>query len=160
MPEVFSFLDGISPWWWVAAALAIAAIELVTFSYYLLWLALAAGAVAGIMWAVPGYTGNQQVGTFALLAIAATAAGWKLASRHRQEPGDPGLNNRAKALIGRSAVVTGDFRGGAGPVEVDGIRWRGQVPSGAPVPAPGTELLITEANGMTLILAEPSNLST
>ncbi|MBY8974589.1 NfeD family protein [Rhodobacteraceae bacterium NNCM2] len=160
MIDIFSFLDGISPWWWVAAALALGAVELVTFSYFLLWLALAAASVAGTLWVMPGFSGTAQVATFAILALIYTVLGWKLVGRHSQGEEAAGLNNRARALIGRSAIVMDAFRGDTGAVEVDGIRWRGRIAGGGPAPQPGAELVVTDAAGMTLILSDPAHPAT
>ena len=38
--DLFAFLDGASPWWWVAFAAALGAVEMLTFTYFVLWLAL------------------------------------------------------------------------------------------------------------------------
>ena len=43
--DLFACLDGASPWWWIALALGLGAIEIVTFTYFMLWLGLAAFTV-------------------------------------------------------------------------------------------------------------------
>lgn len=154
MAEILATLDGLSPWWWVAIALVFAAAELITFSYFLLWLSLASLTVAGALWVMPGLSGAAQMGLWALSAIAYIVVGWKFFGKRK--PGEPlgSLNNRAAALIGRHAVVADQFSGRAGPVEIDGIRWRARLADQAPVPEPGAEMIVTATEGMTLILSD------
>ncbi|MEM0944659.1 MAG: NfeD family protein [Pseudomonadota bacterium] len=148
---IFSFLDAASPWWWVALAFGLGAFELVTFSYFLLWLSLAALSVGGVLWISPDLSGIAQFAWFAGLSIVYTAAGWAIIRKRTPQEVDTGLNSRASALVGRFAVVTGPFRGGVGPVEIDGIRWRGRL-DGAASPDMGEELEVTGADGMLLTL--------
>ena len=154
MTAIFTLLDGISPWWWVALALALGALELTTFSYYLLWLALAALSVGGALWVSPGLSGMGQLGLFAVLAVVWTVVGYLVVQRRAPEEVETGLNNRAAALIGRKAVVSAAFEADIGSVEIDGIRWRGRY-DGADRPEPGDVLEITGAEGMTLDLSRP-----
>ncbi|MEL6476208.1 MAG: NfeD family protein [Pseudomonadota bacterium] len=152
MGVLFGFLDGASPWWWVALALTLGAFELMTFSYFLLWLALAALATGGALWLGPEMSGMLQVALFAFLSMALTAIGYVFVKRRAPEEVETGLNNRTAALIGRKAVVAGPFEADTGPVEVDGIRWRGRLASG-PTPEIGDVLEITGADGMLLHLS-------
>ncbi|MEM7506163.1 MAG: NfeD family protein [Pseudomonadota bacterium] len=155
MAVMFSFLDGISPWWWVAFALALGALELVTFSYFLLWLALAAVSVAGVL-VVADLGGTSQVALFAICALVYTLVGYAIVKKRGPSEQDGPLNNRAAALIGRKAVVAGPFQADMGPVEVDGIRWRGRLAPGTTTPAEGEELEITATEGMLLQLRRSS----
>ena len=92
--DLFSSLDGASPWWWIALAIALGAVEMLTFTYFLIWIALAALAVGLAMIAIP-LGGQEQVIAFALLSILFTIAGRYLVKRMRQTPSDtPGLNRR------------------------------------------------------------------
>jgi membrane protein implicated in regulation of membrane protease activity len=59
-------------------------------------------------------------------------------------------------MVGRQAVVTGAFSAGVGWVEVDGVRWRARLADGADdaePPEAGATMSITDADGMTLIVA-------
>lgn len=149
---IFAFLDGISPWWWIAFALALGAVELVTFSYFLLWLALAAVSVAAAL-VVADLGGTSQVALFAICALVYTLIGYAVVKRRGPSEQDGPLNNRAAALIGRKAVVAGPFQADIGTVEVDGIRWRGRLAPGTPAPAEGEELEVTATEGMLLQLS-------
>jgi membrane protein implicated in regulation of membrane protease activity len=154
--DLFAFLDGASPWWWIALALGLGVIEMVTFTYFMLWLALAAFTVGIGLAMFPSMAGLSQFLTFALLAILYTAIGWAYVRRRREKDQHPGLNRRSNAMVGRQAVITEAFSAGIGWVELDGVRWRARLAEGAQAPEAGATMKITAADGMTLTL-EPSN---
>jgi len=151
--DLFAFLDGASPWWWIALALGLGAIEIVTFTYFMLWLGLAAFTVGIGLAMFPAMPGTSQLLTFALLSILYTALGWVYVSRRQPKDAHPGLNRRSAAVVGRQAVVTGAFSAGVGWVEVDGVRWRARLADGAEPPEAGATISIESADGMTLIVA-------
>lgn len=152
--DLFGFLAGASPWWWIAFALGLMAIEMLTFSFFLIWPGLAAVIVAVTLWIFPELSGTGQVLLFSGLSLVLSLAGraWFLDRKPVSEV--PGLNNRSTQLVGRTAVVIDGFdAGGLGNVEVDGIRWRARMADGQGEPTPGETLHVEEADGMTLILA-------
>lgn len=153
--DIMQFLEGISPWWWVAAALALGAIEMATMSFFLIWPALAALCVAGFLVVSPDLTGTAQIVVFAGLGILFTVIGRILMSRMGTD-GDQAstLNQRGKMLEGRSAKVL-DFTDGHGVVEVAGMRWQALWPEGETAQA-GDTVRITGANGMVLDVKSPS----
>ncbi|MEM6662022.1 MAG: NfeD family protein [Pseudomonadota bacterium] len=151
--DIFDFLNDISPWWWVAAALALGAIEILTFSFFLIWPALAALLVAIFMWMSPGMSGATQIFWFAILSVVLTLAGRYWVMTNKPTSDNPPLNNRAAALIGRQAVLLDGLTGrGVGNVEVDGIRWRARLAVDEPAAEAGQSLSITDTEGMVLIL--------
>ncbi len=155
--DLFAFLDGASPWWWIALALGLGAIEIVTFTYFMLWLGLAAFTVGIGLAIFPAIPGTSQLLTFALLSILYTVIGWVYVMRRQPKDALPGLNRRAAAVVGRQAVVTQAFSAGVGWVEVDGVRWRARLAEpaggGAEPPEAGATMSITDADGMTLVVA-------
>ncbi len=151
--DLFAFLDGASPWWWIALALGLGAIEIVTFTYFMLWLGLAAFTVGIGLAMFPAMPGTSQLLTFALLSVLYTVIGWVLVRRRQPKDGQPGLNRRSAAMVGRQAVVTEAFSAGIGWVEVDGVRWRARLADGAEPPEAGATISIESADGMTLIVA-------
>ncbi len=151
--DLFAYLDGASPWWWIALALALGAVDMVLLTYYVLWLGLASLSVGLMLFAFPALPGTGQVLAFGLLAIVYTAIGWVWLRRRQVIDEHPGLNRRSAAMIGRQAVVTDEFAAGVGWVEVDGVRWRARLADGVkPAPA-GTAMAISDADGMTLVVA-------
>ncbi|MCH8167980.1 MAG: NfeD family protein [Proteobacteria bacterium] len=163
--DLFAFLDGASPWWWIALAFGLGAIEVVTFTYFMLWLGLAAFTVGIGLAIFPTMPGTSQLLTFALLSVLYTVIGWLVVRRHQPKDGDPGLNRRSAAMVGRQAVVTQAFSAGVGWVEIDGVRWRARLVdadggpdgggpgNGGEPPEAGATLSITDADGMTLVVA-------
>lgn len=150
--DVLAWLDGASPWWWVALALALGATELLTFTYFLLWLAFAALAV-GLALFLFDLSGVWQLALFAIVGIAFTLGGYVVFPRMRGEGEAAGLNERSSRLIGRQAVVRGAFTAGIGLVEIDGVRWRARIAGGAETPVEGAIVSVNGAEGMMLIVA-------
>ena len=148
----FAFLDGASPWWWIALALGLGVAEILTFTFFMLWLALAALTVGIGLMMFPAMAGTSQLLTFALLSIVYTVIGWAFVRRRQPADGDPALNRRSAATIGRQAVVTDAFSAGIGWVEIDGVRWRARLTKGAEMPERGATMSITSVDGMTLIV--------
>ena len=65
-----SILAGISPWWWVAAAIAFGAGEMLTATTYLIWPAFAAAITGLLLWLIPQMGPAAQLTLFALMTIA------------------------------------------------------------------------------------------
>jgi len=155
--DLFAFLDGASAWWWVALALALGAVEVMTFTYFLIWLAIAALTVAGLLFAAPETSGTVQITVFALSALVYTVAGWAWLRARRSSDSVPGagLNRRAAQLVGRVGVAAGPFRAGIGTVEIDGVGWRARLSDDAsrtPPPGPGSLMRVIAAEGVTLFV--------
>jgi membrane protein implicated in regulation of membrane protease activity len=144
-------LEGISPWWWVAAAFAIGALEMLTGTAVLIWVALAALVMGGLLALVPGLSGEAQIAIFAVLSVGLTFAGRWAVNRF----GDGGaphetLNQRSNHLVGRKATVL-DFDAGthSGAVEIEGMRWRATWPAKATSNV-GDTVRIRTADGLAL----------
>lgn len=152
--DILHILQGISPWWWVAFALALGAVEMATMSFFMIWPALAALCVGGFLAIAPQMSGTSQIVVFAGLGILFTFSGRYLMGRYG-DGGDglPGLNDRATQLVGRHGTVL-ECDGSEGAIEVEGIRWRALWPKGQTAKA-GDRVLITGANGMTLDVVSP-----
>lgn len=153
--DLFAFLDGASPWWWIAFALALGAVEIVTFTTFMLWLGLAAFTVGLALVVMPDLGGTAQLLIFALFTLVYTGIGWVFLGRRKGDDA-PGLNRRAAALVGRQAVVAEPFNAGLGRVDIDGVRWRARLEEGAEPPRKGAVLTVTAADGTTLRVAPSS----
>jgi membrane protein implicated in regulation of membrane protease activity len=148
--QILEFLNGISPWYWVAFALALGVLEMATFSFFLIWPALASLIVAILLAASPTLSPAIQISIFAVASIGLTIAGRAFFQRYGDGGGneDQLLNNRGQRIIGRAGVVT-DFSNGAGYIEVEGMRWRAQWPKGQDAKS-GDQVRVTHADGMML----------
>jgi membrane protein implicated in regulation of membrane protease activity len=148
---VLSFLTGASPWWWIVAGLVIGSLELLTFSFLLIWPGLAAVAVGVALFVHPALSGEWQVALFGLLAIGFTIAGRALRSTGQAE-GDRGvgaLNRRGVRLVGREVVIR-SLSGDVAEVEVDGELWRARSPE-APLAA-GAAAEVVAVEGAMLVV--------
>ncbi len=146
---LFDWIEGLSPWWWVALGIAIGAFEMLTMSFFLIWWGIAAVVMAILLVFLPGMPGEIQVALFAALSVGLTFLGrsWILKFGDGAAP-VTGLNERSSALVGRQARVV-EAAGNGGKVEVDGIPWRAQSAEGA-MPAPGSYVEIAGSDGNTL----------
>jgi membrane protein implicated in regulation of membrane protease activity len=142
-------LEDISPWWWVALAILLAAAEMVTVTTVLVWSAGAALVTALALWAAPGLGGAQQIALFGALSIAFTFAGRWLVDRFGRRGDGVKLNRRAEQLVGRDGVVL-VFEHGEGKVDVDGVPWPARLEGPARTPAPGERVRVVAADGIVV----------
>ncbi len=150
--DLFSFLDGASPWWWIAFGVVLGAVEMLSFSFFLIWPGLAAICVGLIMVIFPEMSGSAQLGLFAVLSIILTVLGRIYVARFKGETENPGLNERHKRLIGRGAVAAEAFQDGEGAVHVGDVRWSARLQPGQPDVDAGARLRIVDVDGMTLLV--------
>ncbi len=147
-----SLLQGISPWWWVALAILLAAVEMVTITTVLVWAALAAFFTALALWGAPGMSGFGQIGLFGVLSILFFFVGrWAFDRFGQPGGGVTRLNARAQALVGRDAEVM-SFSFHEGKVMVDGIPWPARIDPGAAPPSPGERVRIVSTDGITMLV--------
>lgn len=132
-------------WFLLAAALLVG--EIVTPSFF-----LAALAIAALGAAVAGFVGAGvwlQVLTFAIAAGLSTALARPLAERFLHS-GMRSLPTNVAALIGLEARVTEPIEEGRmGRVKVRGDDWRAVSDDGLPIAA-GARVIVTEVEGTTL----------
>jgi len=146
---VFQWVANLSPWWWVAFGIGLGAVEMATMSFFLIWPALGALIMAGIVAVGPPMSGEFLVSTWAILSVGLTFAGRSYMNRFG-DGGEPetALNNRSKQLVGRQAKVL-SWDHGEGAVEIDGMRWRAVAENGGAF-INNTPVNIVKAEGMTL----------
>jgi len=137
----------IDVFFWAAAALLLLAGEALAPGAFMLWLAIAAGAMFVLVLAVPGLPLLMQACAFAVLAIVAILA-WRRWFRGARATGgsDKVLNRRAAALVGRVVPLDRAIVSGRGRVQIADAFWE---VSGPELPA-GTPVRIVGADGMTL----------
>ena len=112
--ETLQFLNDISPWWWVAFALALGALEMATMSFFLIWPALSALIVAGLLAMTPSMTPEAQISTFSIVAVILTVLGRIVINRYGDGGGEAetsvedGDRNLAEVLVAHVLVEFGD----------------------------------------------------
>ena len=149
---MFAFLESISPIWWLAFALVLAAFELLAVSTYFLWPALAAGLVAVSLFVWPEMIGEVQLAIFAAGTVAMSLAGrWAFSRFGRNNDKAADLNNRAARMVGRNAEVI-SYANSRGYVLIDGVRWSATWPDDK-VAKEGDTVKIEGVDGSTLIVS-------
>lgn len=146
---LFLFLDGVSPWIWIALGVAIGVAEMLTLSYFLIGPSLAAFAIGALLFIAPGTGGDIQVAVFAVLSVVFTLGGRSWLLRRRPEGGTPGLNRRSELMIGRRGRALADFERGEGIIVIDDVRWNARLGTGEALANAG--LQVTGADGLVLI---------
>ena len=152
--DVFSLLDGISPYYWIAFALLLGAAVMVTSIDLFLWPAIAALIVGIVLFWTPELSGQTQIVVFAMLSVCAVLGARAIMPRFGQK-GKPGaaLNDPAERMVGRQASVIED-RGTEGKVTIDQVRWHASWKTGA---AKDSDLVrVVDYQGTTLIVIPDS----
>ncbi len=143
--------DIASHWLWLVAGLLLIGIETMAPGLFLFWVGLAAIATGLINWLIP-LSLTAQLLLFALFGLAAILVGRKVQGRQQSEITDsPHLNERGKALVGKTCLLETAITSGFGSVRLGDSVWR---VSGADAAA-GTTVRITGIDGGTLTV-EPT----
>ncbi|WP_421993156.1 NfeD family protein [Qipengyuania sp.] len=143
-------MDGVDTYWiWLIVGLSLAVLEMVVPGVYLIWLAMAALAIAVLAFVSAPPLALQIIAWVSLSMIFAFSAKRWLRDRPIISS-DPLLNNRAGRLVGETALVTQAIADGEGRVKVGDSEW---IARGADADA-GTRVRITGSRGAEL-LVEP-----
>ena len=145
---LFTWIETLSPWWWIALGVGLSALEMVIASFVLIWPGIAAIAMAIILWIAPGIQGELQVALYAALTIASMFAGRKYLRKFGDGAPGTNLNNRSEQMVGHKAKVV-DFDLGEGHVELNGLRWAAEWPEGQSAEV-GQVVKIIAAEGMSV----------
>ena len=136
-------------WVWLAAGLALAALEMAVPGVYLIWLA-AAAIVTGALTFVLDLGVLFQVINFVFLALIMVYSAKRWLRDRPIESSDPLLNNRGGRMVGETAVVVTPIDGGEGRVKFGDSEWIARGPDCAS----GTRVRITAAKG-PILAVEP-----
>jgi membrane protein implicated in regulation of membrane protease activity len=141
----------IGPYHWLALAALLIAIEMVMPTQYLMWPALAA-AFVGVVGFLVDIPLAGEVTVFSVLAVGLTVVS------HRLFPPEQGdvtrlLNQRMDQLVGQTAMVAGDFQGGAGGVMLGDTRWAARSVDGSDL-REGMRVVVAHAES-TLLVVKP-----
>lgn len=145
-PDIW--MNGINPWWWLSFGLALLVLEVVLSGFILLWIGIGA-VVSGLVFFAVALELDMQLVTFAVTSVLALVIGRPALLRRlrgRQEP-DSGLNQRAQALVGSTAVLTTALTQGRGRARIADGEW--SVHGTVDLPA-GTAVRVDAVDGNTL----------
>lgn len=142
-----SWVNNLTFWHWLAIAAILIILEIFSPGAFFLWLGIAAGCVAVVMFSSPELTWQSQLIIFAGFSVASIVA-WQLSIRMFPIEKDQGpiLNRRAELYVGRTFVLAEAIVNGVGKIKVDDTTWRVQGPD-CPI---GTQVVVTGVNGTIL----------
>lgn len=148
MAALASTLDTLGIWnWWILAGVLLVA-ELLTGTFFFLWLGAAALAL-GVLMLFFDWSWQVQLAMFAAMSVV-LLAGSRFLVRREGGQDESFLNRRAERQIGRSFLLGAPIVDGRGRVRIDDTIWLVRGPDAAQ----GTRVKVTGVDGATL-LVEP-----
>ncbi|MGR5530537.1 NfeD family protein [Vibrio alfacsensis] len=145
--SLFSFLQGVTFWYWIAFGLALLAVELLGTAGYFLWLGISALLVGMIMSVLP-ISWQLQWLAFATFSLVTTWLWWRRQwAKDRKNDQERDLNQKHKQLIGNIVTLEEDFKVGINRLRVADTTWSAQCEHDLPA---GTRVEIVEIEGIIL----------
>ena len=152
--EITALLESLTIWHWLGFAVILLGIEMLTGTYDLLWISLAA-FLTGLVQLLPfpaelsGWP--WQLGTFGLFAIGFVALGRTAFRSMRQPKTDrPLLNQRTQALVGKTGQAVRGFETGMGRIKIGDTEWSAEADSPDLHIAEGMKVVVSAADGTVL----------
>ncbi|MBR9787326.1 MAG: NfeD family protein [Vibrionaceae bacterium] len=147
--DLFSLLDGITFWHWLAFGFMLLAVELLGTAGYFLWLGLSALLVGALLAVLPlGW--QLQWLSFATFSLLTTWLWWRRQwSRDKQGDQARDLNQKYKQLIGQTLTIDEDFSVGLNRIHVADTTWSAQSDQALPA---GTRVKIIAVEGIILVI--------
>ena len=138
-------------WMWLAIGLGLAAVEMASQTFVLIWFGLAAIIVGFGVWLMPGLDTSAQYVAFGALSMLLLVPAWIIRARIRERTRDHGtrhelINDRAAQNIGRRFVLSEPIAHGQGRAFLGDTLWQLQGPD----LAAGKTVRVTGADGTTL----------
>jgi hypothetical protein len=137
-------------WMWLAAGLGLAAVEMVTQTFVLIWFGLAAIVVGLAVWMMPDLESSTQYIAFGALSMLLLVPAWMIRARirgharhgTRQEL----INDRAAQHMGRTLVLAEPIAHGQGRAFIGDTLWQLKGPD----LEAGRAVRVVGTDGMTL----------
>jgi inner membrane protein len=137
-----------SHWLWIAAGILLIAIEALAPGLFMFWVGLAALAT-GLVLLATALSVPVQFVLFGIFGLAMILLGRALQRREHDTPTDqPFLNERGRAMIGKSYPLETAISGGSGTVRIGDSVWRVVGPD----MVPGAMVTIKAVDGGTLVV--------
>jgi membrane protein implicated in regulation of membrane protease activity len=142
----------LTAWHWLALGLALLTLEMMTGTWDLLWVGLAALFTSAFAAFAPAGMAGWE-GQLIFFAIASTVlfiTGRTLFRRMRENVEEhPTLNKRMASTLGQRGIVADDFNGGIGRIKLGDTVWSAQSVDGANLPS-GAAVIVEATEGTTL----------
>ena len=145
---MMGLLDQLQAWHWALAGIVFLILEILAPGVFFMWMGIAAGIVAAVVWLVPELGWQGQVLLFAGFSVVSVVAGRKWLNRHPLESEEPTLNRRGEQYIGRSFNLDEPIVNNVGKIRVDDTTWK---ISGPDCPA-GNRVTVTGVDGVVLLV--------
>ncbi len=142
-------MSELQAWHWALAGIVLMILEIFAPGVFFMWMGLAAGIVAGIVWMVPDLSWQLQVLIFAALSILTVIAGRKLMDAFPSTSEEPNLNRRGEQYIGRTFTLDEPIINGEGKIRVDDTTWKIR---GADCEA-GNKVTVTGVDGVVFLVS-------
>ncbi|MBY9067044.1 NfeD family protein [Hyphomonas sp. WL0036] len=129
-----ALLSSITWWHWLAFALILFGVEMITGTFDLLMASIGAVITAAFAAFAPESIGgwNAQVIVFGVLAVLLIVGSRMVFPGMRKAaPEHPTLNKRMAQLIGQHGLATKDFTGGSGQVKIGDTVWGAEAADGS-----------------------------
>jgi membrane protein implicated in regulation of membrane protease activity len=142
-------------WWhWVALGLILFGIEMMTGTFDLLMISIAAMLTALFAGLAPeGLAGWQgQLVVFGIAAVVLVVGGRMVLTRRGPPPEHPTLNKRMAGLVGQHGQATKDFVAGTGQVQIGDTVWGAEAIPGEPPVLAGDTVIVSDTDGNTALV--------
>jgi membrane protein implicated in regulation of membrane protease activity len=124
--EIFGFsLENLEFWHWLAFGGILFVFEVLTMSFFFLWLGAAAIFVGIITFIAPDIAWEVQLGLWALMSVLDIFM-WRVYRKKnpKKETDEPNLNRRGDQYVGRVFTLEEPIENGFGKVKVDDSIWK------------------------------------
>jgi membrane protein implicated in regulation of membrane protease activity len=121
---ITEFLQHLQYHHWAFTGVILVILEIFVPGAIFLWLGIAAGIVAGILFLIPDLNWQMQFTAFAVLSVLSVIVGRTIFHGCNKHTGDPVLNLRGRQYLNRTFVLEEPIVNGVGRVKVDDTIWR------------------------------------
>lgn len=112
--------------WWVLATIFFV-LEVLSMSFFFLWIGVAAGLVGLLVFVLPDLPWEAQICIWAVISVV-MAFGWRIYKKNNPNAGTPSdeplLNKRGEQYVGRTFTLETPIQNGFGKVKVDDSIWK------------------------------------
>lgn len=147
-----TLLSQITWWHWLVVALLAFGIEMITGTFDLLMVSVAAVLTAVFSAIVPGGWQTQFV-VFAVMSIALIVGSrYLFPGLRKAAPEHPTLNKRMASLVGQRGEVTRDLTSGHGQVKIGDTVWGAEAAEGEGAIAVGDIVIVASTRANTAVV--------
>lgn len=151
MDEYLAWFLNVTHWHWLAFAVFLAGLEVLSMSFFLIFPALSAVLVGLVVYVEPGLDWRVQVLIFAAISVVTTILGRSWMRKFRGADEAPVVNVRGQAYLGRRTRTIDALENGRGRVQMDDTWWTARSVDGTPIAAE-TLIEVAEVDGATLVV--------